>query len=233
MKHLLKTLLIYSAINFASLAAGALCFYAFAADLSVKAQATVPPYTSVCTVAMCTGFYVGGHVEGAGSNADILGSGLSNSLFANGAGLGAHAGYQLWNGNFFAAAEVGGTYYTGTSSLIGTAAGIEQRWSVDYLGKFGIGLQGLFGGSAATPSQGPVSIFQNLQAALVSPYVIVGGRTRGKFNGLATGAGAEYTLGGGWNAYAEYLHVNYNDTVMPGVVLDTENLVRAGVNRKF
>jgi hypothetical protein len=45
----------------------------------------------------------------------------------------------------------------------------------------------------------------------------------------------EYTLGRGWNAYAEYLHVNYNQTVggAAPVFIGTENVVRAGVNWKF
>jgi len=205
-----------------------------AADLQLKAQAV--PYMSVCTIQQCTGFYIGGHIEGAGSSSDIAGTGIGN-VFASGAGMGAHAGYQLWNGNFFAAAEVGGTYYSGSTSLLTTLADVDPRWSVDYLGKFGVGLQGFFGGGqAATPSQGPVAVFQNLQASLISPYMIVGGRTRAKLApGLVAGAGAEYTLGGGWNAYAEYLHVNYNQASpgMAPLVIGTENVVRAGINRKF
>src|SRR5216683_896550 len=187
---------------------------AFAADLPVKA--TPPPYMSVCTIQQCTGFYLGGHVEGEGSNADILGSGINGSIFAGGAGLGLHAGYQLWNGNFFAAGEIGGTYDAGGRSLIGDVANVKP-YSVDYLAKFGIGLQGFFNSGPATPSQGPVGIFQNLNAALISPYGLVGGRTRNFGTGLVTGAGAEYTLGGGWNAYAEYLHVNYNRTTDGGI----------------
>jgi hypothetical protein len=188
-----------------------------------------------CTITQCTGFYVGGHVEGEGSNADILGSGINGSIFANGAGLGLHAGYQLWNGNFFAAGEIGGTVDVGGQSFVGSVANVKP-WSAEYLAKFGIGLQGFFNSGPPTPSQGPVGIFQNLNAALISPYAIVGGRTRNFGTGLVTGAGAEYTLGGGWNAYAEYLHVNYNQTDTSGIVpvtIGTENVVRAGINRKF
>lgn len=206
---------------------------ALAADMPPRAA--VPAPIPVCTITQCSGWYVGGHVEGLGSNADILGSGIQSSIFAGGAGLGGHVGYQLWNGNFFAAAEVGGTYDVGGQSFVGQVAGV-QPWSVEYLAKFGYGLNGLFNAGAATPSQGPVAIFQNLQAALISPYGVIGGRTRNFGSGLVTGAGAEYTLGGGWNAYAEYLHVNYNQTVGSGlapVSIGTENVVRAGINRKF
>jgi opacity protein-like surface antigen len=216
----------------------AICAPAVAADLPAKAVQPRDLPVVACTVTMCTGFYFGGHVEGSGDNADILGSGINGSVFANGAGLGAHAGYQVWNGNFFGAFEVGGTYYTGTVPNLDPTF-TDQRWAVDYLFKGGIGLQGLFN-SAPAQSQGPVSIFQNLNAALISPYFLVGGRTRSFGSGLATGAGAQYTLGGGWNAFAEYEHVNYNQSVGNGSAIGlastsgiTENIVRGGINRMF
>jgi hypothetical protein len=206
---------------------------ATAADLPAKAVPVKAPYVSTCTVQNCTGFYLGAHVEGEGSNADILGSGINGSIFASGAGLGLHGGYQLWNGNFFASAEVGGTWYTGTQSAVGSVIGIDQRWSVDYVAKLGYGLNGLFNGPPA-PSQGPVNVIQTLNAAMISPYFIVGGRTRAhNLNGLVTGGGIEYTLGGGYNAFAEYRHVNYNVTIDGVVNVSTENSVTAGVNRKF
>lgn len=213
----------------AALAGGA---PAFAADLPAKAAPA--PYVPVCTTSNCTGFYVGGHVEGEGSNADIIGSGINGSIFAGGAGMGAHAGYQLWNGNFFAAGEIGGTYDVGGKTVIGNLANVSP-WSVDYLVKAGIGINGLLNSGPPTPSQGPVATFQNLSAAMISPYAIVGGRTRNFGTGLVSGAGIEYTLGGGWNAYAEYLHVNFNQTVAGAapVSIGTENVVRAGINRKF
>src|SRR5579862_9291627 len=90
---------------------------ALSTDMPAKAQAAAPIPT--CTITQCSGWYLGGHVEGLGSNADILGSGIQSSIFAGGAGLGGHAGYQLWNGNFFAAAEIGGTYDVGGQSFVG------------------------------------------------------------------------------------------------------------------
>jgi hypothetical protein len=209
---------------------------AIGADLPAKPAVKVRTLAPVaCTITNCSGFYVGGHIEGVGSNADILGSGINGSIFASGAGLGGHVGYQVWNGNFFAAGEVGATGYTGGTSIISTVANINPSWSVDYLAKFGYGLQGLFN-SAPSPSQGPVSIIQSLNASLISPYFLVGGRTRNFGTGLVTGGGAQYAIGGGWNAFAEYLHVNYEQTVTGGlapVSIGTENVVRAGVNLMF
>src|SRR5215467_13864788 len=91
---------------------------AMAADLPVRrGLATDPTVPVPCGAMACSGIYVGGHVEGEGSNADILGSGINGSIFANGAGLGLHAGYQLWNGSFFAAGEIGGTYNVGSRTV--------------------------------------------------------------------------------------------------------------------
>ena len=206
---------------------------AYAADLPVSSLKAAALPTVNCTTTMCTGFYVGGHVEGSGDNADILGSGINGSVFANGAGLGAHLGYQLWNGNFFGAFEVGGTYYTGTVPNLDPTFH-DDRWAVDYLFKGGLGLQNFFNSGPAAPSQGPATIISQLNASLISPYFIVGGRTRSFGSGLAAGGGAQYTLGGGWNAFAEYMHVNYNETV--GTLqtsIGSENIVRAGINRMF
>lgn len=200
-----------------------------------------------CTVQMCSGFYVGGHVEGLGSNADIVGSGINGSIFAQGAGLGVQVGYQVWNGSFFFGGEIGATgYASGNTPFVATVAGnnVDARWSVDYLGKIGYGLGNLFNSGPATPSQGPVNVIQSLNAAMVSPYFLVGGRTRSFGTGLVSGGGLEYTLGGGWNAFAEYLHVDYNKTVAGmgsgspiiqagPVLIGTENVVRGGVNRMF
>jgi hypothetical protein len=209
---------------------------AMAADQNLpKAVPLKAAYVPICTVAQCTGFYIGGHVEGEGSNADIIGSGINGSIFAGGAGLGVHGGYQLWNGNFFAAGEVGGTYDVGGNSFVGTVAAVKP-WSVEYLGKFGIGLNGIFNSGTVAPSQGPVAIFQNLNAAMISPYGIVGGRTRNFGTGLVSGAGVCYTLGAGWGACAEYLHVNYNQTTTAGIApvsIGTENVIRAVVNHYF
>jgi len=208
---------------------------ALAADLPVKVPyKTLAPV--VCTIAApgCSGWYIGGHIEGVGSNADIIGSGINGSIFANGAGLGGHFGYQVWNGSFFFAAEVGATGYTGGTSIVATAANINPMWSADYLGKVGIGLGNLF--NSAPAGVPPSNIIQQLSANVITPYGIVGGRTRNFGTGLVTGAGIEYAIGGPWVAYAEYLHVNYEQTVTSGIApvsIGTENVVRAGVNYMF
>lgn len=193
-----------------------------AADIA-KAQAAA---AVTCTTATCSGWYVGGQIEGAGPIA------TGQADLTNGAGLGGHVGYQLWNGSWFAAFEVGATGYFGASTF--TAANgstvTPGQWSADYLAKAGYGLQGLLSTSTATtPSQG---LFSNLNASLISPYAVVGGRTRQFGTGFVSGAGIEYTVGNGWNIDLEYLHVNYNATVGP-VNLGSENVVKVGINRMF
>jgi opacity protein-like surface antigen len=198
---------------------------ALAADLPTKAAAALPVVS--CTVAACSGWYIGGQVEGAGPIA------TGQADLTDGVGLGAHIGYQLWNGNWFAAAEVGATGYIGASTFtpaVGGPSVSPGSYSIDYAAHLGYGLQGLLNtGPAATPSQG---LFANLAASLLSPYAIVGGRTRQFGTGFVSGAGIEYTIGNGWNVAVEYLHVNY-DTTVGNVPIGTENDAIIKINRMF
>jgi len=183
---------------------------ALAADLPQKAP-VLPAYTP-CTVTACTGFYGGFHIAGGGTSADIVGSGINGSIFSNGVGLGGDIGYQFWNGQFFLGAELSGTYYAGTNSTISNIAGVNTNWSVDYVGKAGYGLQGLFN-SAPSPANGPISPIQALNGAMMSPFLIVGGRQREHLSGFLAGAGIEYSLGGHSAVSVEYRHISYNKGV--------------------
>jgi hypothetical protein len=204
--------------------AGATGAPVLAADLSAKAMgaATLPS----CTNAMCSGWYLGGGIEGAGPIA------TGQADLTNGAGINIHGGYQLWNGSWFAAAEVGATGYFGASTFtpLGGSTVSPGRWSVDYLAKGGYGLQGLFSaGNTTTPSQG---LFANLNANLISPCVIVGGRTRQFGTGFVSGGCIEYAIGNGWNVGVEYLNVNYNTSV-GSVSIGHESSVALKFNRMF
>lgn len=206
---------------------------AIAADLPVKSRAIAPLDSTPCTTTSCSGFYLGLHVEGEGSNADIIGSGINGSIFNNGAGLGVHAGYQFWNGSFFVAGEVGGSYYTGSNSFLASIAGINPNWSVDTVVKLGYGLNGLFNGPPA-PSSGPVTPIQALNGAMLSPFFTVGERFRDRLNGFVAGGGICYTLGGPNEACAEYRHVTYDKTTAAGIInIGSEQSVMAEFNHKF
>jgi opacity protein-like surface antigen len=213
---------------------------AHAADMPVKAITMSPPVPA-CSLLACSGWYIGGNLIGTGSNLDILGGGLSNSVFAGGGAVGVDAGAQLWNGRFFAAFESFADYETVNNVQV-TAPGMPtngNRWMIGAVGKFGVGLSGLFGGvptAAATPSQSPVPITipASIANALLSPCVAIGEVWRPWGSGWATGAGADFILSQNWNLDLMYLHVIYGSAVVnPGEVQKTDNLIKTALHYKF
>lgn len=196
--------------------------------LAVKAPAVV---VDPCSLTSCSGWYVGAALIGAGSNLDILGSGINGSVFAGGGMIGVNAGYQLWNGRFFAAAEVLGAYDAASN----VANGGNQRYFFAEVVKFGMGLQNLFSnGVGVTPSQGPVAIPNILASSLLSPYVQFGVAERPWGTGWISGAGADFTLGAGYNLDLSYMFIKYNTPALNAITLDrNENLLKLSLNRKF
>lgn len=208
---------------------------AFAADQTPQAV-KAPAYANPCTVTQCSGFYIGGDVAGIGSNADILGSGINGSIFAGGAELGGHVGYQFWNGSLFGAFQVGGSYDTGGSTFITNFTGASVKpGSLQYVFRGGYGLNNLFGTAPAAPAQGPVTVFQQLASSQISPFFEVGGETRNFGSGFISGGGIEYVIGPHWTAVAVYEHVNFNQTVNSAIPISigTINRVKAELNYKF
>lgn len=199
-----------------------------AADMPVPINKAAPFATGVCTVTSCSGFYLGGNIMGAATGVQPA-SGIDGNAFANGASFGAQAGYQLWNGQYFAAAEIWGDY----SAPSGAVNSGSSKFLTGEFVKLGIGLNNsLFATNAPSASQGPT--LSNFQANLISPYAIIGAVNRKGGTGTAAGGGSEFTLGNGYNLFAEYIHVTYNGvSVAPGEAVKTDNLVRLGVNRKF
>lgn len=205
----------------------------------LKSQAQLAPAN--CSVADCSGWFAGFNIAGVGSNLDILGSGINNSVFAGGGMIGLNGGYQLWNGQFFAAAEL-------MADADFNAGGINNpnndKFFVAGLGKFGVALGNVLGigapGSNPTPSQAPLNLAVIPGTALLSPYVIGGGAWRKGRTGWVTGAGMEFLLAKGWNLDVSYMHINYQAgqgaTVVPGAVVmpgSTENLVQIALKRMF
>jgi hypothetical protein len=186
-------------------AAGLFSTMANAADISVPVKA-VPYVSQPCTIQSCSGFYVGAGLSGNGTNADIVGNGINGSVFAEGGMIDLHAGYQLWNGQFFAALEagVGYQYTNGGVNVPGTnVTGYE-------IVKLGYGLQGLINNnnSSTVPGQAPaaISVPASIANALMSPYVAMGGiQTRGT-SVWANGAGAEFWLASHYNLDLRYMY---------------------------
>lgn len=196
-----------------------------AAFALAPAQAQAPN----CAVAKTTGFYAGVNAIGIGSNLDIVGQGAANSIFGAGALMGINAGFQYCNGNYFAAAEVSADY-----DLSGQTPGAGGRYLVLEMVKFGAGPQGLLGASAPATPPAAFSIPASLNAMLISPYMQIGAAQRGFGTGMATGAGMDFALGGGWSLDLSYVYVKYNGAqASPVQDVSSENLMKISINRVF
>ena len=220
-------------------ALAAFCVPAVAADLPVlPLKAPIAAPKTLCTLTDCSGFYAGADISGMGSNLDILGSGINGSVFAGGMMFGVHAGYQLWNGAYFAAGEVGCAYdaMQNLNALGGTPS---NRFMCREKAKVGMQLAGVFGigtGAQAVPSQGPVpiNIPALLQNSLMSPFVVLGAVERFNKTGMVSGAGASFLLSANWSTTIEYNHLNFTKgQITPIATLDTEDIVRASLDSHF
>jgi|SRR5882757_2242788 len=218
-----------------ALLASTLATPAFAADLPVKAKSFLPTIT--CTVTSCSGWYVGVDLTGIGSNADIIGQGLGGSVFAGGGMVGVSGGYQLWNGTYFAAFEVGCSYDASTITTLAAT----QRYFCNQTVKLGGALSNIISLAQPTPSQGgqAVGVPSSLASALLAPYVLVGSAERSWGTAWDTGAGAQFIIAAGWNLKLEYHYLNYGQSaaVQTGIGVistgKTENLIRLGVQAMF
>jgi hypothetical protein len=199
-----------------------------AADLApvpVKAQPIPYISQSPCTISSCSGFYVGAGLTGNGTNADIVGNGINGSVFAEGGAIDVHAGYQLWNGQFFAALE-GGVGYQYTNGGVAVSGSNVTGYEIV---KLGYGLQGLINQSTTVPGQAasPITVPAALAGALMSPYIAMGGiQTRGT-SVWASGAGAEFLLASHYNLDIRYMYAASQQGLPP------VQQVTLGVNYHF
>ena len=209
---------------------------AFAGDITPPIVAKAPTYNSYlpastpCTPTSCSGFYVGAFMAGNGTNADIVGNGINGSVFAGGGIPGIDVGYQLANGTYFAAAEAAIGYQvsvaTGVNSTTGSAGGNESGIFAQEIFKVGGSLGSLLG------TQNPINVPSQLQAALISPYVLVGAVERPWANGWATGAGATFDLAPQMFLDIRYEYINYGVAGVGALTFNSENLVTVGLNWK-
>lgn len=204
-----------------------------AADIA-KAAPLTTMFGQPCTPTSCTGFYVGGQIGGAGTNADVIGNGVNGSVFAGGGIAAVNAGYQYAAGNWFAAAEaaVGYQFQTGATvqNIAGASSGIQGNGSgflAYQIVKAGGNLSALLGDAP------PISISPKLKDALISPYVLVGGVERSFATGWATGAGATFDIGPRTFVDVKYMYVSYGPSSKGAFQLSNENLLFVGLNYKF
>jgi opacity protein-like surface antigen len=225
----MKKLLIAAAVLFPTLA--------IAGDINGPVlPLKAPVYVSApCTPQQCSGWYAGVGLSGSGTNADILGSGINNSIFAAGGVLDVHGGYQFFNGQYFAAAEVGVGNAFQPNQLISS---IGARTLTGYeVVKLGMGLGGLFVQPSGTPTAGQaptaITIPSTIANAMLSPYFITGAMQRNGISQWINGAGTEFLLASHWNLDIRYVYGSPISSTNPLNGAPPLNLVTVGLNYHF
>lgn len=209
----MKKLLLATALLLPSLA--------LAADLPTKAPSLLPAVT--CTANSCTAWYLGAGIAGNGTNADILGGGITGSVFAGGGIPFADAGWQMWNGSVMLGAEVGGGYQLNTGSVANGVNTNETGYDFYQEVQFGGSLSTLFNIPSTTPPSG-------LTADIMAPYVAFGADERPWGTGWRTGAGIKFALPN-THAFLDigYRYINYGSatigTPLNGITISNDNLV--------
>ena len=90
----------------------------------------VAPAPVPCTLTQCNVWFLGPSIMGMGSNIDIIGQGISNSVFANGGYVAGTVGAQIWNSGMFLGVEnMAGWAFGAPASVNGvgvtTAGGLD------------------------------------------------------------------------------------------------------------
>jgi opacity protein-like surface antigen len=189
---------------------------------SARAQmATKAPPVSTCTTAFCTGPYVGGGLDGNGANADIIGSGLDQSVFGAGAYPTLDGGYQIWNGKWLLAGEAGIGY-----SIPASGGVTSSGWLAYEEMQIGGTLSALFGTSS------PITVPSAISADLIAPYIALGTGQEMSATAFETGAGAKFAIGNNMLLDLGYRYLPFN-TNNGGVALKADNLIRLRFNYVF
>lgn len=197
-----------------------------------------PAYQAMpCTIASCTGWFVGANISNTGGNLDVIGTGLTG-IASNGFGLGVQGGYEFWNGQWYAAILADFSY---DASLNANVAGVTPSWRdrLTYGGKVRLGysLASMFG--AATTGLATPTLPQQLANSLMTPYVTLGESWRHMQPALVSGAGVEALLATNITLDAEYLRYTYNQGGTAGNVVGIptsqtgDNEFRLSLNRHF
>lgn len=168
---------------------------ASAADLKLPVKAPPKPVPVACSLTQCDVWFIGTGLYGAGSNIDIIGQGLSNSVFANGGLVMADVGGQMWfNGMFLGAENMAGWAFGSPSTINGVGTTMQGGLDVFWM-EAGGSLGTLFGSGSQ-----PVQVNNALAADLISLYVGTGpaqpfgNSSLGTKSFWTTGAGARYLL---------------------------------------
>jgi opacity protein-like surface antigen len=209
---------------------------AMAADLPAKAR-PIAAVTDPCTVATaatplsCTGAYVGGGLAGQGSNADIIGSGVSGSVFAGGMTPTIDAGYLYAKGNIVFGAEFDVGYSFATKAAANTVGNSFNGFRITEDFQAGGNLSGLLG------TQTPITIPASLANSVIAPYIHVG-TTQWQLpgawaNGVESGAGVWADLGPRIMANLKYTYTNFSSARAGGLIINDDNSLMVTINYKL
>lgn len=184
-----------------------------------------------CTISSCSGPYIGADLIGNGTNADIVGNGINQSVFSAGGIIAMHAGWQLWNGNYFAAVEGGIGYSFPPATAGGTVVNNNFKDHIygEELVKLGMGLNVFNQTSTTAPGQtaGPINVPASLSSKLISPYLVFGGIQHNGVTKWVNGAGAEFALASGYTMDISYMYAP------PQGGQAADNLVKLGLHYFF
>jgi opacity protein-like surface antigen len=187
---------------------------AHAADMAVKYAPranTIGTYdapASGCIPQSCSGWYAGFGILGDGSNQDVSGGGVDGRVFSTGGALKLQAGYQLWNGQWFAAIEAGVGYEFTTNA---SGAAIVGRNGSRFIGTelVKLGYNFFPSTAVASPVAGQSSVPLTVPANLLAsstPYLTMGGMQRRGISEWVTGVGVQTVIASGWATDVKYLH---------------------------
>lgn len=179
---------------------------ALASDFATKAVPYALPPVS-CTPQNCSGWYGSFGILGDGSNADIIGGGLNNSLFQTGGAITVGGGYQFWSGSLFAAVE-GNVGYEFTRNSASPLTQGGSKFIGQELVKLGYNF---FPNASSAPVVASQSAVPGLVApanllAASTPYLVFGGMQRRGHSMWVNGAGVETIVASSWTTSLEYLY---------------------------
>ena len=177
------------------LALVALTGAAIAADLPIVTKAPpLAPQPILCTTNQCSVLFGGVTLLGQGSNIDIIGQGISNSVFADGGMVAGTVGGQYWNNGIFLGVEnMAGWSFGSPASVNGTGVTIQGGLDIMWFEA---------GGSLSLFNSGgtPVAINSALASDLISLYCGTGpaqpfgNSSLGTKSFWTSGCGARYLL---------------------------------------
>lgn len=208
------------------------CFqHAHAADLTPKAPANAfaVSNSSPCTPVSCTGPYGGVQIGGNGTNLDIIGSGLNNSVFAGGAVAGVKAGYQYTDTKWILGAEASVNYqFQSNATVNGVSGNTSGMFSYEVV-KIGGNVSGLLGNSA------PITVPPSLANSQIGLYGLAGPCQRQfKTSGWCSGGGGEFDISTHIFVNIDYIHAQYGAGTLNGLAaVSSEDRVMTGLNYKF